>query len=78
MTDESAAAKTAKAHRGQETRWRFLSIRTKDNKYHMAEFENRTAARGFAEWLFATGAARRIHLTDKNHADSGFGWANPD
>lgn len=69
---------TAKGHRAQETRWRFLTVRTLENLYHHLELKDRTAARAFAEWLMSTGQARRIELTDMNQADSGFGWANPD
>jgi hypothetical protein len=69
---------TAKAHRAQETRWRFLSIRTKGNDCHVAEFPDRTAARAFARWLLETRTVRAISLWDRNQLDSGEGWADPD
>lgn len=67
---------TPKAYRAQETRWRFLSVCTRDNEFYTLELENRTRARAFAEHLVKTGAARKVGLIDKNHADSGFGWAS--
>lgn len=74
----SAKSITAKDHRAQETRWRFLSIRTKQGDGHLAEFPNRTAARAFAKWLLETRTVRVISLWDRNQIDSGEGWADPD
>lgn len=69
---------TAKAYRAQETRWRFLAIRTKDGGSHRLELADRTAARAFAEWLIGTRTVRRIELRDTNDLDSGMGWADPE
>lgn len=67
-----------KAYRAQETRWRFLSVRSKDDKNFHMEFESRTKAREFATWLLETRTIRTISLFDKNYADSGEGWGDPD
>lgn len=77
-TDDARSPMSAKAHRAQETRWRFLSIRTKEGGHHRIEFENRSLARAFAQWLIATRTVRRIDLRDTRDLDSGFGWADPE
>lgn len=69
---------TAKAYRAQETRWRFLTVLSKEGGHHRMEFADRTAARAFAAWLIGTRTVRRIDLRDTNDLDSGMGWADPE
>jgi hypothetical protein len=68
---------TPKAYRAQETRWRFLSVCTKDNVFHRVEMQDRSCAILFAEHLVLTGAARKVSLVDTGGTDSGHGWAAP-
>lgn len=66
-----------KAYRAQETRWRFVTVRTKSGEHHTLELADRTAARAFATWLASTGAIRRVEITDKNYCEGGEAWADP-
>lgn len=75
MLAEQKTRLTPKAYKAQETRWRYLSVCTKDNEFHQVELGDRTKAVAFAEHLIKTGAARKVSLIDVNHADSGQGWA---
>jgi hypothetical protein len=40
------------------------------------EFESKTKATEFANWLLETRTIRTISLFDKNYADSGIGWGD--
>ncbi len=66
-----------KAYRAQQTRWRFLSVRTSDNDFHAIEMKNRSEAELFALWLVSNTRCK-VDLMDKNMVDGGTGWISKD